>query len=36
MNRQEGDKLTCIVHLLGIEDGTFPHGTAAYEKVELL
>ena len=31
MNRQEGDKLP-VSTFVGIEDGTFPHGTAAYEK----
>jgi pyruvate-ferredoxin/flavodoxin oxidoreductase len=31
MNRQEGDKLP-VSTFLGIEDGTFPAGTAAYEK----
>ncbi len=31
MNRQEGDKLP-VSTFVGIEDGVFPHGTAAYEK----
>ncbi|MGE5628649.1 MAG: pyruvate:ferredoxin (flavodoxin) oxidoreductase [Solirubrobacterales bacterium] len=31
MNRQEGDKLP-VSAFLGMEDGTFPSGTAAYEK----
>lgn len=31
MNRQEGDKLP-VSAFLGMEDGTFPMGTAAYEK----
>lgn len=31
MNRQEGDKLP-VSAFVGMEDGTFPHGTAAYEK----
>ena len=31
MNRQEGDKLP-VSTFVGVEDGTFPHGTAAYEK----
>lgn len=31
MNRQEGDKLP-VSTFVGREDGTFPHGTAAYEK----
>jgi pyruvate-ferredoxin/flavodoxin oxidoreductase len=31
MNRQEGDKLP-VSAFAGIEDGTFPSGTAAYEK----
>ena len=31
MNRQEGDKLP-VSAFAGIEDGTFPLGTAAYEK----
>ena len=31
MNRQEGDKLP-VSAFLGREDGTFPQGTAAYEK----
>lgn len=31
MNRQEGDKLP-VSAFVGREDGTFPHGTAAYEK----
>ena len=31
MNRQEGDKLP-VSAFKGIEDGTFPVGTAAYEK----
>lgn len=31
MNRQEGDKLP-VSAFLGMEDGTFPQGTAAYEK----
>ena len=31
MNRQEGDSLT-VSTFAGREDGTFPHGTAAYEK----
>ncbi|WP_326910968.1 pyruvate:ferredoxin (flavodoxin) oxidoreductase [Sedimentibacter sp. MB31-C6] len=31
MNRQEGDKLP-VSTFVGIEDGTFPAGTAAYEK----
>jgi pyruvate-ferredoxin/flavodoxin oxidoreductase len=31
MNRQEGDKLP-VSTFVGIEDGTFPSGTAAYEK----
>lgn len=31
MNRQEGDKLP-VSAFLGMEDGTFPPGTAAYEK----
>ncbi|QGU95040.1 pyruvate:ferredoxin (flavodoxin) oxidoreductase [Clostridium bovifaecis] len=31
MNRQEGDKLP-VSAFIGMEDGTFPHGTAAYEK----
>ena len=31
MNRQEGDKLP-VSTFAGIEDGTFPSGTAAYEK----
>jgi pyruvate-ferredoxin/flavodoxin oxidoreductase len=31
MNRQEGDKLP-VSAFLGIEDGTFPMGTAAFEK----
>ncbi|MDW5299604.1 MAG: pyruvate:ferredoxin (flavodoxin) oxidoreductase [Sedimentibacter sp.] len=31
MNRQEGDSLP-VSAFLGIEDGTFPQGTAAYEK----
>jgi pyruvate-ferredoxin/flavodoxin oxidoreductase len=31
MNRQEGDNLP-VSTFLGSEDGTFPHGTAAYEK----
>lgn len=31
MNRQEGDKLP-VSAFKGMEDGTFPSGTAAYEK----
>ncbi|KZL94035.1 pyruvate:ferredoxin (flavodoxin) oxidoreductase [Clostridium magnum] len=31
MNRQEGDKLP-VSAFIGMEDGTFPQGTAAYEK----
>ncbi|MCT8976160.1 pyruvate:ferredoxin (flavodoxin) oxidoreductase [Clostridium sp. CX1] len=31
MNRQEGDKLP-VSAFVGMEDGTFPHGTAAFEK----
>ncbi len=31
INRQEGDKLP-VSTFVGAEDGTFPHGTAAYEK----
>ncbi len=31
MNRQEGDSLP-VSTFVGREDGTFPHGTAAYEK----
>ena len=31
MNRQEGDKLP-VSTFVDIEDGTFPHGTASYEK----
>ncbi len=31
MNRQEGDSLP-VSTFVGVEDGTFPHGTAAYEK----
>ncbi|OPJ56843.1 pyruvate:ferredoxin (flavodoxin) oxidoreductase [Alkalithermobacter paradoxus] len=31
MNRQEGDSLP-VSTFVGSEDGTFPHGTAAYEK----
>ncbi len=31
MNRQEGDKLP-VSTFVGREDGTFPHGTSAYEK----
>lgn len=31
MNRQQGDKLP-VSTFLGMEDGTFPQGTAAYEK----
>jgi pyruvate-ferredoxin/flavodoxin oxidoreductase len=31
MNRQEGDKLP-VSAFIGMEDGTFPAGTAAYEK----
>jgi pyruvate-ferredoxin/flavodoxin oxidoreductase len=31
MNRQDGDKLP-VSAFLGMEDGTFPQGTAAYEK----
>ncbi len=31
MNRQEGDKLP-VSTFVGMEDGVFPHGTAAYEK----
>ncbi|QSX05814.1 pyruvate:ferredoxin (flavodoxin) oxidoreductase [Sedimentibacter sp. zth1] len=31
MNRQEGDKLP-VSTFVGREDGTFPHGTAAFEK----
>jgi pyruvate-ferredoxin/flavodoxin oxidoreductase len=31
MNRLEGDKLP-VSAFIGMEDGTFPHGTAAYEK----
>ena len=31
MNRQEGDNLP-VSTFVGNEDGTFPHGTAAYEK----
>jgi pyruvate-ferredoxin/flavodoxin oxidoreductase len=31
MNRQEGDNLP-VSTFLGVEDGTFPQGTAAYEK----
>lgn len=31
MNRQEGDKLP-VSAFVGMEDGTFPSGTAAYEK----
>ena len=31
MNKQEGDKLP-VSTFKGIEDGTFPHGTARYEK----
>ncbi|MDR7871234.1 MAG: pyruvate:ferredoxin (flavodoxin) oxidoreductase [Tissierellaceae bacterium] len=31
MNRQEGDNLP-VSAFIGREDGTFPHGTAAYEK----
>jgi pyruvate-ferredoxin/flavodoxin oxidoreductase len=31
MNRQEGDNLP-VSTFVGSEDGTFPHGTAAYEK----
>ncbi|MTK14106.1 MAG: pyruvate:ferredoxin (flavodoxin) oxidoreductase [Clostridiaceae bacterium] len=31
MNRQDGDKLP-VSAFIGMEDGTFPHGTAAYEK----
>ncbi|WP_196592508.1 pyruvate:ferredoxin (flavodoxin) oxidoreductase [Pectinatus sottacetonis] len=32
MNRQEGDKLPVSTFSKGMEDGTFPVGTAAYEK----
>jgi len=32
MNRQEGDKLPVSAFIGGMEDGTFPAGTAAYEK----
>jgi pyruvate-ferredoxin/flavodoxin oxidoreductase len=32
MNRQEGDSLPVSAFLNGMEDGTFPLGTAAYEK----
>ncbi len=32
MNRQEGDKLPVSAFADGMEDGTFPSGTAAYEK----
>ena len=32
MNRQEGDKLPVSAFLGMMEDGTFPQGTAAYEK----
>ncbi|KYH30094.1 pyruvate:ferredoxin (flavodoxin) oxidoreductase [Clostridium colicanis] len=31
MNRLEGDKLP-VSAFIGMEDGTFPHGTSAYEK----
>lgn len=31
MNRQEGDSLP-VSTFVGVEDGVFPHGTAAYEK----
>ena len=31
MNRQEGDSLP-VSAFIGIEDGTFPSGTAAFEK----
>lgn len=31
MNRQEGDSLP-VSAFIGMEDGTFPPGTAAYEK----
>lgn len=31
MNRQEGDSLP-VSTFVGVEDGTFPHGTSAYEK----
>ncbi|HLR34908.1 MAG TPA: pyruvate:ferredoxin (flavodoxin) oxidoreductase [Tissierellales bacterium] len=31
INRQEGDKLP-VSTFVGMEDGVFPHGTAAYEK----
>nr|WP_309297040.1 hypothetical protein [Paraclostridium bifermentans] len=33
MNAQEGDNLP-VSAFNGIEDGTFPNGTAAYENVE--
>jgi pyruvate-ferredoxin/flavodoxin oxidoreductase len=32
VNRQEGDKLPVSAFIDGMEDGTFPFGTAAYEK----
>ncbi len=32
MNRQEGDSLPVSTFTSGMEDGTFPSGTAAYEK----
>ncbi|WP_196591783.1 pyruvate:ferredoxin (flavodoxin) oxidoreductase [Pectinatus frisingensis] len=32
MNRQEGDKLPVSAFTKGMQDGTFPVGTAAYEK----
>ncbi|WP_196602380.1 pyruvate:ferredoxin (flavodoxin) oxidoreductase [Pectinatus frisingensis] len=32
MNRQEGDKLPVSTFTKGMQDGTFPVGTAAYEK----
>ena len=31
MNRQEGDNLP-VSAFVGMEDGTFPSGTSAYEK----
>ncbi len=34
MNRQEGDDLP-VSTFVGTEDGSFPHGTAAYEKREI-
>ena len=32
MNRREGDKLPVSTFVRGREDGSFPNGTAAYEK----